>query len=73
MILFRSLEVKSLGQDVQTAEKCPGLEFRKLACIPEYLTFNREWQLEKLEREKKEKQWEEELNTAMMSAEEKLR
>ncbi|XP_051157596.1 serine/threonine-protein kinase 32A [Leptopilina boulardi] len=69
----RSLEVKSLTQDVLAAEKGPVQEYRKLACIPEYLNFNREWELDKRERERKEKQWEEELNTAMRSADQRLR
>lgn len=69
----RSLEVKSLTQDVLAAEKGPVQEYRKLACIPEYLNFNREWELERRERERKEKQWEEELNTAMKSADQRLR
>lgn len=35
--------------------------------------YNREREIERLEREKKEKQWEEELNTAMKGAEERLK
>lgn len=69
----RSLEVKSLTQDVLAAEKGPAQEYRKLACIPEYLNFNREWELERRERDRKEKQWEEELNSAMRSADQRLR
>lgn len=65
--------MKSLTQDVLAAEKGPVQEYRKLACIPEYLNFNREWELDKRERERKEKQWEEELNTAMRSADQRLR
>ncbi|XP_043267799.1 serine/threonine-protein kinase 32B [Venturia canescens] len=45
----------------------------RLAYIPEYRVYNREREMERIEREKKEKQWEEELNTAMMGAEERLR
>lgn len=45
----------------------------RLAYIPEYRVYNREREMERIEREKKEKQWEDELNTAMMSAEERLR
>ncbi|XP_033209769.1 serine/threonine-protein kinase 32B isoform X3 [Belonocnema kinseyi] len=63
----RSLEVKSLAQDVLAAEGSP--KSKKLECIPEYLTFNREWELKRIEEERKEKQWEEELNNAMMNAE----
>jgi len=35
--------------------------------------YNREREIERQEREKKEKQWEEELNTAMKGAEERLK
>ena len=45
----------------------------RLAYIPEYRVYNREREMERIERERKEKQWEEELNTAMMGAEERLR
>lgn len=46
---------------------------RRLAYIPEYRVYNREREIERLERERKEKQWEEELNTAMKGAEERLK
>jgi len=49
------------------------VETRRLAYIPEYRVYNREREIERQERERKEKQWEEELNTAMRSAEEALR
>lgn len=35
--------------------------------------YNREREIERQERERKEKQWEEELNTAMKGAEERLK
>ncbi|CAB0031598.1 unnamed protein product, partial [Trichogramma brassicae] len=38
---------------------------QRLAFIPEYRVYNRERELERQERERKERQWEEELNTAM--------
>jgi hypothetical protein len=49
------------------------VETRRLAYIPEYRVYNREREIERQERERKEKQWEEELNTAMRGAEEALR
>lgn len=51
----------------------PSLDTRRLAFIPEYRVYNREREIERQEREKKEKQWEEELNTAMKGAEERLK
>lgn len=49
------------------------VDTRRLAYIPEYPVYNREREIERQEREKKEKQWEEELNTAMKGAEERLK
>lgn len=71
---FRSLRVDS-GEDaalnIEGAGPSSPLE-RRLAFIPEYPVYNREHEIERQEKEKKEKQWEEELNTAMMGAEESL-
>lgn len=49
------------------------VDTRRLAYIPEYRVYNREREIERQERERKEKQWEEELNTAMKGAEERLK
>ncbi|KOX70765.1 Serine/threonine-protein kinase 32B [Melipona quadrifasciata] len=51
----------------------PSVDLRRLAFIPEYRVYNREREMERQEREKKEKQWEEDLNTAMKGAEERLK
>ncbi|XP_058797881.1 serine/threonine-protein kinase 32A [Phymastichus coffea] len=53
----------SVGDAASLAE-----EQRRLAFIPEYRVYNRERELERLERERKERLWEEELNTAMSQA-----
>ncbi|XP_054005510.1 serine/threonine-protein kinase 32A [Hylaeus anthracinus] len=60
----RSLKIE------QTSEDVVGLAE---VFIPEYRVYNREREMERQERERKEKQWEEELNTAMMGAEERLK
>jgi len=49
------------------------VDTRRLAYIPEYRVYNREREIERQERERKERQWEEELNTAMKGAEERLK
>ncbi|XP_032680168.1 serine/threonine-protein kinase 32A isoform X2 [Odontomachus brunneus] len=71
----RSLRVELSAEDaglfVEGAG--PSAEARRLAFIPEYRVYNREREIERQEREKKEKQWEEELNTAMKGAEERLK
>lgn len=72
----RSLKVDHLPEDtaVGLAEGAgPSLDLRRLAFIPEYRVYNRERELERQERERKEKQWEEELNTAMKGVEERLK
>ncbi|XP_076750820.1 serine/threonine-protein kinase 32B isoform X4 [Xylocopa sonorina] len=51
----------------------PSVDLRRLAFIPEYRVYNREREMERQERERKEKQWEEDLNTAMKGAEERLK
>ncbi|XP_014220006.1 serine/threonine-protein kinase 32A [Copidosoma floridanum] len=77
----RSLKAESLAEDpTQPSEQTQGAGVgsggggcldmqRRLAYIPEYRIYNRERELERLERERKEKLWEEELNTAMTRAE----
>ncbi|KAL6432228.1 hypothetical protein ACFW04_006711 [Cataglyphis niger] len=71
----RSLRVEYSGEDAGGFAEGAGssLDMRRLAYIPEYRVYNREREIERLEREKKEKQWEEELNTAMKGAEERLK
>ncbi|OXU26471.1 hypothetical protein TSAR_009234 [Trichomalopsis sarcophagae] len=67
----RSLKAESLAEDpVQSSEAATTGEEqqRRLAFIPEYRVYNRERELERLERERKERQWERELNTAMSQA-----
>lgn len=69
----RSLKVESFGDESPGNNgESGGLasELRKLEFIAEYRVYNREKEIERMERERKERQWEEELNTAMMSAEE---
>lgn len=68
----RSIRVE-LPPDDGLAADGAGAELRGLAFIPEYRVYNRERELERQERERKERQWEEELNSAMMGAEERLR
>ncbi|XP_014474207.1 PREDICTED: serine/threonine-protein kinase 32A isoform X2 [Dinoponera quadriceps] len=68
----RSLRVEYSAEDAGLFAG-PSDEARRLAFIPEYRVYNREREIERQERERKEKQWEEELNTAMKSAEERLR
>ncbi|CAD1474967.1 unnamed protein product, partial [Heterotrigona itama] len=73
----RSLKVDHPPEDtaVELAEGAagPSVDLRRLAFIPEYRVYNREREMERQEREKKEKQWEEDLNTAMKGAEERLK
>ncbi|KAK1136085.1 hypothetical protein K0M31_000654 [Melipona bicolor] len=73
----RSLKVDHPPEDtaVGLAEGAagPSVDLRRLAFIPEYRVYNREREMERQEREKKEKQWEEDLNTAMKGAEERLK
>ncbi|XP_071571784.1 serine/threonine-protein kinase 32A isoform X1 [Temnothorax nylanderi] len=69
----RSLRVDS-AEDAGFADGAgSSVDTRRLAYIPEYRVYNREREIERQEREKKEKQWEEELNTAMKGAEERLK
>lgn len=72
---YRSLRVEYSGEDAGGFAEGAGssLDMRRLAYIPEYRVYNREREIERLEREKKERQWEEELNTAMKGAEERLK
>ncbi|XP_012287724.1 serine/threonine-protein kinase 32B [Orussus abietinus] len=67
----RSLRVEP--EDPNAEAGGPGIDVRRLAFIPEYRVYNRERELERQERERKERQWEEELDTAMKGAEERLR
>ncbi|OAD59016.1 Serine/threonine-protein kinase 32B, partial [Eufriesea mexicana] len=72
----RSLKVDHPPEDVGIglAEGAgPSSDLRRLAFIPEYRVYNREREMERQERERKEKQWEEDLNTAMKGAEERLK
>lgn len=70
----RSLRVELSAEDAGLFAEGAGSSIdRRLAYIPEYRVYNREREIERQEREKKEKQWEEELNTAMKGAEEALR
>ncbi|XP_018312528.1 serine/threonine-protein kinase 32A [Mycetomoellerius zeteki] len=72
----RSLRVEHSAEDAAGgfAEGAgSSVDTRRLAYIPEYRVYNREREIERQEREKKEKQWEEELNTAMKGAEERLK
>ncbi|XP_024941694.1 serine/threonine-protein kinase 32A isoform X2 [Cephus cinctus] len=70
----RSLRGELPPEDSPGSETAgPGVDVRRLAYIPEYRVYNREREMERQERERKEKQWEEELNSAMMGAEERLR
>lgn len=71
----RSLRVEYSVEDASGFIEGAGssLDSRRLAYIPEYRVYNREREIERLEREKKERQWEEELNTAMKGAEERLK
>lgn len=70
----RSLRVEYSVEDAGFAEGAgSSLDTRRLAYIPEYRVYNREREIERLERERKERQWEEELNTAMKGAEERLK
>lgn len=74
--VHRSLKVDHLPEDtaIGLAEGAgPSVDFRRLAFIPEYRVYNREREMERQERERKEKQWEEDLNTAMKGAEERLK
>lgn len=69
--VLRSLKAESLAEDpVQSSEAATtgDEQQRRLAFIPEYRVYNRERELERLERERKERQWEKELNTAMSQA-----
>ncbi|KAG5311722.1 ST32B kinase, partial [Acromyrmex insinuator] len=70
----RSLRVEHSAEDAGGFAEGAGssVDTRRLAYIPEYRVYNREREIERQEREKKEKQWEEELNTAMKGAEERL-
>lgn len=68
----RSIKVE-VPQDDGLGVEGAGSDLRGLTFIPEYRVYNRERELERQEREKKELQWEEELNSAMMGAEERLR
>lgn len=69
----RSLRAESLADEPTQPGGEPGLggeqRGRGLTFIPEYRVYNRERELERLERERKEHLWEEELNTAMSQAE----
>ncbi|XP_015188537.1 PREDICTED: serine/threonine-protein kinase 32A isoform X1 [Polistes dominula] len=65
----RSIRAELTGDDALKCAEGNGMDLRRLAFIPEYRVYNREREIERLERERKEKQWEEELNTAMMGAE----
>ncbi|KAI4479718.1 hypothetical protein M0804_010768 [Polistes exclamans] len=65
----RSIRAELIGDDALKSAEGNGMDLRRLAFIPEYRVYNREREMERLERERKEKQWEEELNTAMMGAE----
>ncbi|KMQ93084.1 serine threonine-protein kinase 32b-like protein [Lasius niger] len=71
----RSLRVEYSVEDAGGFAESAGssLDTRRLAYIPEYRVYNREREIERLERERKERQWEEELNTAMKGAEERLK
>ncbi|CAL7946276.1 unnamed protein product [Xylocopa violacea] len=72
----RSLKVDHPPEEAAlgTAEGAgPSVDLRRLAFIPEYRVYNREREMERQERERKEKQWEEDLNTAMKGAEERLK
>ncbi|XP_025153404.1 serine/threonine-protein kinase 32B isoform X2 [Harpegnathos saltator] len=71
----RSLRAEHSGEDAALFVEGagPSVETRRLAFIPEYRVYNREREIERQERERKEKQWEEELNTAMKGAEERLK
>ncbi|KAK2587148.1 hypothetical protein KPH14_002906 [Odynerus spinipes] len=69
----RSLRAELTADDALRFAEGDSVDLRRLAFIPEYRVYNREREMEKLERERKEKQWEEELNTAMMGAEETQR
>ncbi|XP_012534197.1 serine/threonine-protein kinase 32A [Monomorium pharaonis] len=69
----RSLRVDSAEDAALVEGAGSSVESRRLAYIPEYRVYNREREIERQEREKKEKQWEEELNTAMKGAEERLK
>ncbi|XP_011693003.1 PREDICTED: serine/threonine-protein kinase 32B [Wasmannia auropunctata] len=71
----RSLRVEHSAEDASGFVEGAGssVDTRRLAYIPEYRVYNREREIERQEREKKEKQWEEELNTAMKGAEERLK
>ncbi|GAB1862893.1 Protein kinase domain-containing protein [Camponotus japonicus] len=71
----RSLRVEYSVEDASGFIEGAGssLDSRRLTYIPEYRVYNREREIERLEREKKERQWEEELNTAMKGAEERLK
>nr|KAF7401918.1 hypothetical protein H0235_015254 [Vespula pensylvanica] len=66
----RSLRAELTADDALKFAEGDGVDLRRLAFIPEYRVYNREREMERLERERKEKQWEEELNTAMMGADE---
>lgn len=66
----RSLKDPPTADDASKFAEGDGVDPRRLAFIPEYRVYNREREMERLERERKEKQWEEELNTAMMGADE---
>ncbi|XP_046835120.1 serine/threonine-protein kinase 32B isoform X4 [Vespa crabro] len=66
----RSIRAESTADDAVKFAEGDGMDLRRLAFIPEYRVYNREREMERLERERKEKQWEEELNTAMMGADE---
>ncbi|XP_048507177.1 serine/threonine-protein kinase 32A [Athalia rosae] len=67
------VDVPTAAADDVIATDSTGAELRGLAFIPEYRVYNRERELERQEREEKERLWEEELNSAMMGAEERLR
>ncbi|KAL0125271.1 hypothetical protein PUN28_004419 [Cardiocondyla obscurior] len=70
----RSLRVEHSEEAGGFAEGAgSSVDTRRLAFIPEYRVYNREREIERQERERKEKQWEEELNTAMKGAEERLK
>ncbi|KAL6258020.1 hypothetical protein P5V15_011615 [Pogonomyrmex californicus] len=71
----RSLRVEHSAEDAGGFAEGAGssVDMRRLAYIPEYRVYNREREIERQERERKEKQWEEELNTAMKGAEERLK
>lgn len=71
----RSLKVEQTPEDALGLADAagPSGDLRRLAFIPEYRVYNREREMERQERERREKQWEEELNTAMMGAEERLK